>query len=81
MVRRFCRELDRKKAQNVALLIDGSEKMAQNVLSVLKETGTNVNEDIKLVKFGGLPIIGGKLSADEKADILAWTHKVVENIK
>ena len=55
--------------------------MAQNVLSVLKETGTNVNEDIKLVKFGGLPIIGGKLSADEKADILAWTHKVVENIK
>ena len=30
MVRRFCRELDKKKAQNVALLIDGNDKLAES---------------------------------------------------
>lgn len=81
MVRRFCRELDKKKAQNVALLIDGNDKAAQIALSVLKETGTNVIDNVKMVKFGGLGIFGGKLTDDEKADLLAWAHSVVDSIK
>ena len=81
MVRRFCRELDKKKAQNVALLIDGNDKLAQSALEVLKETGTNVIENVKTVKFGGLPFFGGKLSDAEKADLLAWVHSVVDSIK
>ena len=81
MVRRFCRELDKKKAQNVALLIDGNDKVAQTALDVLKETGTNVIENVKMVKFGGLPFIGGKLSDDEKKDLLDWAHSVVDSIK
>ena len=81
MVRRFCRELDKKKAQNVALLIDGNDKLAESALAVLKETGTNVIENVKTVKFGGLPFIGGKLSDAEKADLLAWVHSVVDSIK
>ena len=81
MVRRFCRELDKKKAQNVALLIDGSDKLAQMALSVIKETGTNVIENVKTVKFSGLPFIGGKLSDDEKKDLLDWVHCVVDSIK
>ena len=81
LVRRFCRELDKKKAQNVALLIDGDEKLRDNVLATLNETGTNVISDVKMVKFGGLAFLGGKLSAEEKADLIAWVHSVVDNIK
>jgi hypothetical protein len=81
MVRRFCRELDKKKAQNVALLIDGNDRVKEDALAVLKETGTNVIEDVKTVKFSGIPFIGGKLSDAEKADLLAWVHSVVDSIK
>ncbi len=81
MVRRFCRELDKKKAQNVALLIDGNEKTMQDALAVLRETGTNVIDNVKIVKFGGLPFFGGKLSDVEKKDLLEWVHSVVDSIK
>ena len=81
MVARFCRELDKKKAQNVALLIDGSAKLQDATLAVLKETGTNVIDNVKTVKFGGLPFLGGKLNDSEKADLLGWAHEVVESIK
>ena len=81
LVRRFCRELDKKKAQNVALLIDGNDKLVETTLAVLKETGTNVIENVKTVKFGGLPFLGGKLNDDEKADLLGWAHSVVDSIK
>lgn len=81
MVRRFCRELDKKKTQNVALLIDGNERIMQDALAVLRETGTNVVDNVKIVKFGGLPIFGGKLSDVEKKDLLEWVHSVVDSIK
>ena len=81
MVRRFCRELDKKKAQNVALLIDGDEKLRDSALSTLRETGTNVIEDVKMVKFGGLAFLGGKLADAEKAELIAWVHSVVDSIK
>lgn len=80
MVRRFCSELNKKKAQNVAVLIDGDEKLLANTLEVLKATGTNVLENTKLVKYGGLPIFGGKLTDDEKKEILDWVHELVNNI-
>ena len=81
LVRRFCSELNKKKAQNVALLIDGDEKLGTSIASALKETGTNYVDNIKYVKFGGLPFIGGKLTDDEKSNIIAWTHNVVDNIQ
>lgn len=81
MVRRFCGELNKKKAQNVAVFIDGDEKLLQNTVSVLKETGTNVIENTKIVKFGGLPFIGGKLSDAELKEYLEWVHSIVDNLK
>lgn len=81
MVRRFCGELNKKKAQNVAIFIDGDEKLLQNTVSVLKETGTNVIENTKIVKFGGLPFIGGKLSDAELKEYLEWVHSLVDNLK
>ena len=81
LVRRFCRELDKKKAQNVAMLVDGDEKLATKLADAIKQTGTNFIDNIKYIKIGGLPFIGGKLSDDEKADILKWTHDIVDSIQ
>lgn len=81
MLRRFCLELNKKKAQNVALLIDGDEKLADKLLDTLHEAGTNVMENVKYVKFGGLPFLGGKLSDDEKSDLLSWAHDIVKDIQ
>ena len=81
MLRRFCSELDKKKAQNVALFIDGDEKLASSLTDVLKAAGANVSDNVKFFKIGGLPIIGGKLSDQEKADVLAWVHEIVDNLK
>ena len=81
ILRRFCSELNKKKAQNVALLVDGDEKIANKLLEVLKETGTNVIDNVKYIKLGGLPIFGGKVSAEEKASLLEWAHDIVNNIQ
>lgn len=80
MVRRFCGELNKKKAQNVAILVDGDDRLLQNTISVLKDAGTNVIENTKVVKFGGLPFIGGKLSDSELNEYLAWVHEIVDSI-
>ena len=81
ILRRFCFELDKKKSQNVALLVDGDEKMAQKLAETLKQTGTNYIDNVKYVKLGGLPFLGGKLNDTEKADILAWVHSIVDNLQ
>lgn len=81
MVRRFCGELNKKKAQNVAILVDGDDRLLQSTVSVLKAAGTNVVENNKIVKFGGLPFIGGKLSDAEIKEYLDWVHSIVDGIK
>ena len=82
MVRRFCSELNKKKAQNIALLIDGDEKLANRLLETLESAGSNVNKDVLYVKIGGfLPFLGGKVTEDEKKALLDWTHKVVDNLQ
>ena len=81
VLRRFCGELDKKKAQNVALLVDGDEKIANRLLEVLKETGTNVSDNVKYIKIGSLPFFGGKVTEDEKKDLLNWVHTIVDNMQ
>ncbi|MBE6706130.1 MAG: hypothetical protein E7577_00645 [Ruminococcaceae bacterium] len=81
ILRRFCLELNKKKAQNVALLVDGDEKLGAKLTEAVKQTGTNFIDDVKYIKIGGLPFFGGKLTDDEKADILAWVHNIVNNIQ
>ena len=81
MVRRFCSQLDKKAAQNVAVFVDGDDKLVQNTIDVLKSAGTNVIENVKIVKFGGIPFIGGKLSDAELKEYLDWAHAIVDSIK
>lgn len=81
ILRRFCSELNKKKAQNIALLVDGDEKLASALLDALKEAGSNVFEDVKYVKMGGILFLGGKLTDEEKSDVLAWAHNIVNNLQ
>ena len=82
ILRRFCFELNKKKAQNIALLVDGDEKLANKLLETLQAAGSNVNTDVLYVKAGGfLPFLGGKVTDEEKKTLLDWTHKVVDNIQ
>lgn len=79
-VRLFCRELTKARAQNVALMIDGDEAIANNLKEILAEAGTNVIDEVLYVK-GGLPIIGGSVKPEEKAEIFAWVDRVKEALK
>ena len=81
LVRRFCSELNKKKAQNIALLVDGDEKLANKLIEALEVAGSNINRDVLYVKLGGLPFLGGKVTEDEKKALLDWTHKVVDNMQ
>ncbi len=77
-LRLFCRELTKARAQNVALIIDGTEKGAQNIQSILNEAGTNLISEVCYFK-GGLPFIS-KLSDEEKAPVFEWAHRVVNQL-
>ena len=79
-VRLFCRELTKARAQNVALMIDGDDKAAARLKEILTEAGTNVIDEVLYVK-GGLPIIGGSIKPEEKAEIFAWVDRVIANLK
>lgn len=81
ILRRFCFELNKKKAQNVALLVDGDEKMGNRLLEVLKETGTNVFENVKYIKVGGLPFLSGKVSDEEKKDLVEWVQSIIDHLQ
>ena len=81
ILRRFCLELNKKKAQNVALLIDGDEKLGAKVAEAVKQAGTNYIDNIKYIKIGGIPFLAGKLKDEEKADILSWVHGIVDNMQ
>ena len=81
ILRRFCSELNKKKAQNVALLVDGDQKLGNCLLEVLKETGTNVSENVKYIKIGGLPFLGGKVSDEEKQELVNWVQSVIDNLQ
>ena len=77
-LRLFCRELTKQRAQNVALIIDGTEKGAQNIKSILAEAGTNLINDVLYFK-GGLPFLS-KISDDEKKAAFDWAHRVVDQL-
>ena len=80
ILRRFCSELKKAKAQNVALLVDGDERMANRLLEVLRETGTNVIEDILYVSAPFKLFGGAKVSDDEKKQLLDWVHSCISNL-
>ncbi len=81
VLRRFCLELNKKGANNVALVVDGDEKMANSLIEALKTAGTNVFEDVLYIKVGSIPFLGGKVSEEEKTALVNWINDKVQNLK
>ena len=76
IVRRFCCELNPKKATNVAVVIDGNEAGAAKVLEALKTAGTNIVDAPKFLACG---LFKTKLTDEERSSLLAWVHDIVDN--
>ena len=75
--RLFVRELTKARAANVAILAAGDEASVVKTKELLKEAGTNVIEDVKTVKVG---LFNTKVTDEEKADVLAWVKKTIDNL-
>ena len=79
-LRRFCIELTKVRAANVALMVDGTEIYANNIKEILKTAGTNVIEDVLYVKCG-LPFFAS-LKPEDEAAVIDWLdNKVINNLK
>lgn len=77
-VRLFCQQLDKTKAANVALIVDGNDKGAKALKDMLTAAGTNVFPEIFFIK-GGLPFLGS-LSADEKKALDEWLDRAIQTL-
>ena len=80
VVRRFCGELNKSRANNVAIIMNGPEAAANRMKEILAAAGTNVIDEVFYVKTAALSFLD-KITDEEKADLLAWTHRVVDSIQ
>ena len=80
VVRRFCGELNKTRANNVALVVDGNEAAAKRMKEILTAAGTNVVDEVFYVKTSFLSFLD-KITPEEKDALLAWTHKVVDGLQ
>ena len=79
-LRRFCIELTKVRAANVALMVDGTETYANNITEILRSAGTNVIEDVLYIKCG-LPFFAA-VKPEEEAAVVDWLdNKVINNLK
>ena len=76
--RRFCQELSKDKAQNVAFIVDGNETDAKMVADWVRSAGANVVDNILYFPVKGLFAGFSKtLTAEENEKINAWYGEVV----
>ncbi len=78
--RRFCQELSKDKAQNVAIIADGAEKDATMIADWIRGAGANVIDDILYFPVSFFAGLSKKLSSEETAKINAWYEQVVANL-
>lgn len=76
--RRFCQELSKDKAQNVALIVDGSETDAKMVAAWIANAGANVIDNILYFPVKGLFAGFSKnLTVEETTKVNNWYEAVV----
>ena len=80
-IRLFCQELTKARAQNIALIIDGDEKAANNVKQIIADVAQNAVYEEVLYINGGMPIFGGAIKPEERTAIFEWTDRVIANLK
>ena len=79
-LRRFCGEMTKARANNPALIINGPEAAANRMKEILVAAGTKVVDEVFYVKTTFLSFLD-KITDEEKADLLAWTHRVVDGLQ
>ncbi len=77
---RFCKILNKTRAQNVAFFFDGPKNVVDELANNIREAGANVISPSFTCKTGGLPFLA-KVSADEKKEILEWIDKILLEVK
>ena len=55
--------------------------LGSRLLEVLKDAGTNVIDNVKYIKIGGFPFLGGKVSDEEKNDLVTWIRSVINELQ
>ena len=77
-LRRFLLELNKSRAQNVAIITDGKPSGIEKVKGYLKQAGTNVVGEPLYISAG---LFAGKnLNDAEKATVLEWIKAAVAAI-
>lgn len=80
--RRFCQELSKEKAQNVALIVDGTEENAKVVYEWICSAGTNAIENILYFPVTGLFAgFAKRLTAEETAKVNTWYQEILNDLK
>lgn len=76
--RRFCQELSKDKAQNVAFIVDGTEANAKMVADWVSAAGANVIDNILYFPVKGLFAGFSKtLTPEETSTVNVWYESVV----
>ncbi|MBP3437445.1 MAG: hypothetical protein J6K61_06045 [Clostridia bacterium] len=79
--RRFCQELSKEKAQNVAFIVDGNEADAAMIVDWVRSAGAHVIEEVLYFPVKGLFAGFSKtLTAEENATVNAWYENVIKNL-
>ena len=76
----FCKDLGKGRAQNVALLIDGTPEKAAPIMEWIKGAGANIIEEV-LYMNGGLPFkFLRNVSDEEKQTATDWLTRVLDKV-
>ncbi|MBP5428275.1 MAG: hypothetical protein J6Z04_03190 [Clostridia bacterium] len=79
--RRFCSDLTKERATNVALIADGLPENVAKLTEIIKDAGTNFIDDVLTVK-GGLPFkFAKKVTPDEIRAVDEWTDRILASLK
>lgn len=78
--RLFCCELNKSRAANVALIVDGDQAIADTISGYITSAGTNL-VGVKLINLGGFGPFGGTLTDELQTEILAWVKDMVADCK
>ncbi len=80
MLRRFLRELNKSRAQNVAFFMDCPKPTAEMLMSQCTDAGSHVMEDVFYFKSGfSLPFMKS-VNAEELARFREWAKKCVDEV-
>ncbi|MEE0969713.1 MAG: hypothetical protein U0M06_10110 [Clostridia bacterium] len=76
--RKFCNELNKTRAANVAILIDGTADDAKSLKEILTSAGTNVIDEVFCTKCG---LFSGAVKPEESKALIEWVNRVIGELK